>query len=223
MKLNLGQKIAPPRFIAFTVIFVVGLFVAIPPLGWGRGAMAAFDAAAIVFLVAIATLLKKGEADKMRQAAARNDANRAGLLVITGTTMLVILTAVAGELQSKSDIRAIVLVIATLALAWLFSNTVYALHYAHLFYSDGDKQQDDGQEGGGQDAGGLEFPQCAEPDYWDFLYFSFTLGMTFQTSDVEIASRDMRRVVLGQCLAAFVFNIGVLAFTINVLGSSGGS
>ena len=214
MKLNLGQKIAPPRFIAFTVIFVVGLFVAIPPLGWGRGAMVAFDVAALVFLLAISTLLKKGEADKMRQAAEQNDANRAGLLVLTGTTMLVILTAVAKEMQGKSDALAIALVIATLVLAWLFSNTIYALHYAHLFYSDCD--------GDGKDHGGIEFPKCDEPDYWDFLYFSFTLGMTFQTSDVDITSRGVRRVVLGQCLAAFVFNIGVLAFTINVLGSSSG-
>ena len=215
MKLNLGQKIAPPRFIAFAVLFVIGLFVAIPPLGWGRGTMAAFDVAALIFLILISSLLRKGEADRMRKAAEDNDANRVGLLVLTGVTMLVILTSVAKEMQEKSDMLAIVLVIATLVLAWLFSNTIYALHYAHLFYSDCD---DDGQ-----DAGGLEFPKCAEPDYWDFLYFSFTLGMTFQTSDVEISSRTMRRVVLGQCLAAFVFNIGVLAFTINVLGSSSGS
>ena len=214
MTLNLGQKIAPPRFIAFAVLFVIGLFVAIPELGWGRGTMAAFDVAALVFLLLISSLLRKGEAAQMRKAAAANDANRVGLLVLTGVTMLVILTSVAKEMQGKSDTAAVVLVIVTLVLAWLFSNTIYALHYAHLFYSDCD---DDGE-----DAGGLEFPKCAEPDYWDFLYFSFTLGMTFQTSDVEISSRTMRRVVLGQCLAAFVFNIGVLAFTINVLGSSSG-
>ena len=94
-------------------------------------------------------------------------------------------------------------------LAWLFSNTVYALHYAHLFYQPG-------MTTGRIRAGSIS--RRDEPDYWDFVYFSFTLGMTFQTSDVEITSRDMRRVVIGQCLAAFVFNIGVLAFTINVLG-----
>ena len=215
MTLNLGQKIAPPRFILFTVLFVGGLFVAIPPLGCGRGTMAAFDSAAAVFLIAVSTLLRKGEAAQMRKAAEANDANRAGLLVLTGVTMLVILTSVAKEMQEKSDALAIALVIVTLVLAWLFSNSIYALHYAHLFYSDCD--------GDGKDAGGVDFPKCPEPDYWDFLYFSFTLGMTFQTSDVEISSRKVRRVVLGHCLAAFVFNIGVLAFTINVLGSSSGS
>ena len=215
MTLNLGQKIAPPRFILFTVLFVIGLFVAIPPLGWGRGTMAAFDVAAAVFLIAVSTLLRKGEAAQMRKAAEANDANRAGLLILTGVTMVVILTSVAKEMHGKPDLISITFVIATLVLSWLFSNTVYALHYAHLFYSDAD--------GDGKDAGGVDFPKCDEPDYWDFLYFSFTLGMTFQTSDVEISSRKVRRVVLGHCLAAFVFNIGVLAFTINVLGSSSGS
>ena len=219
MKLHLGQKIAPPRFILFTLLFVGGLFVAIPRyalgLGWGRGTMSAFDVAAAVFLVAVSTLLRRGEAAQMRKAAAANDANRVGLLVLTGVTMVVILTSVAKEMQGKTDVVGTALIIGTLVLAWLFSNTIYALHYAHLFYSDCD---DDGK-----DAGGVDFPKCDEPDYWDFLYFSFTLGMTFQTSDVEISSRAVRRVVLGHCLAAFVFNIGVLAFTINVLGSSSGS
>ena len=211
MAVKIGKKVAPPRFILFTVLFTGGLFVAIPALGWGQGAMAAFDVAAAVFLIGISTLLKRGEAEQMRRAADENDANRAGLLVLTGISMLVVLTSVAKELQGKSDARTVALVIATLVLAWLFSNTIYALHYAHLYYLDDD---DDGK-----DNGGIDFPACDEPDYWDFLYFSFTLGMTFQTSDVEITARRIRRIVLGHCLAAFVFNIGVLAFTINVLGS----
>ena len=124
--------------------------------------------------------------------------------------MMVILVAVAKELQGKPQPSIVALVVGTLALAWLFSNTIYALHYAHLYYADADDDQADDK--------GLDFPKCDEPDYWDFLYFSFTLGMTFQTSDVEISSRRVRRVVLGHTMAAFVFNIGVLAFTINVLG-----
>jgi uncharacterized membrane protein len=101
------------------------------------------------------------------------------------------------------------LVITTLVLAWLFTNTIYAIHYAHLAYIQ-------------PDAGdcGLEFPGTRQPVYWDFVYFAFTLGMTFQTSDVTITDPRIRRVVTVHCFAAFVFNIGVLAFTINVLGSS---
>jgi len=210
-RLNLGHTVAPPRFIAFGLVFVVGLATAIPSLGWSRGAMAAFDAASLVFLVLVSSLLRDVQIDNIRHAARNNDANRAGLLVLTGVTMLTILVAVFKELQGKNDLKIIALVIATLVLTWLFSNTVYALHYAHLYYSEDE----------GKDSGGLDIPKCDEPDYWDFIYFSFTLGMTFQTSDVEITSRQIRRVALGQCLAAFVFNLGVLAFTINTLGSAG--
>ena len=216
MAFDIGNRIAPPRFVLFTLLFVAGIFLAIPPLGWGRGTMAAFDVAGTVFLIAVMPLLRRGEAGQMRKQAAANDANRAGLLVLTGLTMLVILTSVFKETQGKTNLIGTLLIIGTLVVAWLFSNTVYAMHYAHLFYSDDD---DDGK-----DHGGIDFPKCDEPDYWDFLYFSFTLGMTFQTSDVEISSRRVRRTVLGHSVAAFVFNIGVLAFTINVLGgsSSGG-
>jgi uncharacterized membrane protein len=207
---SLGHKVAPPRFVLFVIVLAGALAALIPTVGLGRGIMAAFDLAAAVFLLAVTTLLKRGEAAQMRHAAQANDANRTVLLGLTGVTMIVILVAVAGELKGKNDVVAIALVITTLVLAWLFSNMVYALHYAHLFYSPDDDSDDD--------AGGLGFPKCDEPDYWDFIYFSFTLGMTFQTSDVDIETRQLRRVVIGQCLAAFVFNLGVLAFSINVLG-----
>ncbi len=208
--LRLGKRIAPPRFLLFAALFVAGLVGLIPMLGSGRGVMVAFDFAAAVFLLSLAGLFRRGEAAEMRRAAVANDANRAVLLGVTGATMLVILIAVADELKGKNDTLAIGIVLTTLVLAWLFSNMIYALHYAHLFYSP--------DHDGDGDTGGLDFPQCDEPDYWDFLYFSYTLGMTFQTSDVSITARRIRRVVIGQCLAAFVFNLGVVAFTINVLG-----
>ena len=207
--MQLGNKIAPPRFLTFAIAFAAGLVVLIPMLGKGRGTMAAFDIAALLFLGIVAPLLKSRAAD-MRRHAKDNDANRVLLLALTATVTAVILVSVASEMMGgKSDVAGIALIVGTLALAWLFSNTVYALHYAHLFYTD-DKS--------GKDTGGIDVPQTDEPDYWDFVYFSFTLGMTFQTSDVEISSPHIRRTTIGHCLAAFVFNIGVLAFTINVLG-----
>ncbi|QQV76830.1 DUF1345 domain-containing protein [Sphingomonas aliaeris] len=209
MKLNLGHRIAPTRFVVFVILFAIGLAALIPMLGRGRGAMASFDIAAAVFLCAVIPLLGK-RPKEMRAIAKSNDANRALLLAVTGIVMGMILVSVASEMMGgKSSTLGIALIVTTLALAWLFSNTIYALHYAHLFYTGNDK---------GKDSGGITVPGSDEPDYWDFIYFSFTLGMTFQTSDVEIGSREIRRVVIGQCLAAFVFNIGVLAFTINVLG-----
>ena len=213
-RLHLGKRLAPPRFVAAILIFLAGIAALIPTVGVGRGTMAAFDIAGGAFLLLVTPLLRRNQADQIRRFAIANDANRVLLLVITAIIMLVVLVAVHRELSARKDAGSVVLVIATLAIAWLFSNVIYALHYAHLFYSIDDDGEGDQQ--------GLEFPKTDEPDYWDFLYFSFTLGMTFQTSDVDISGRGMRRVVIGHCLAAFVFNLGVLAFTINVLGGGGG-
>lgn len=216
LQTRIGDRIAPPRFILFALILVGAATGLVPVLGMTRGVLTGFDAAALLFIGSLLPLLRQGQAAKMRARAARNDANRAVLLVFCGIVMFVVLVAVGGELRGRSSVVTIALVVTTLILAWLFSNIVYALHYAHLFYSAGDKDK------AGGDAGGLQFPDTAEPDYWDFLYFSVTLGMTFQTSDVSIASRRMRRVVTGQCLAAFIFNLGVIAFTVNVLGGGSG-
>jgi len=208
--LALGNRLAPPRFIAFVVISAVASVVASHLAGWSQAALIGFDIGATIFLLSCISLLGN-EADEMRQAAKRNDANRAVLLGITTVVCLVVLVAIGVELSNKDQMGApaIVLIVGTLLIAWLFSNLVYALHYAHLFYSP---------KGGGGDAGGIDFPGDGDPDYWDFIYFAFTLGMTFQTSDVGISARPIRRVVIVHCFAAFIFNIGVLAFTINVLG-----
>ncbi len=206
---RVGNTIAPPRFLLFLGALVAGLAVMIPVLGAARGIMAGFDIASIVFLAALAPLLRS-EAAAMRGHARINDANRGWLLAISILVTLVILVSVASEMSDLKSPMTVALVIATLVLCWLFSNTVWALHYAHLFYV--------GAEDGG-DRGGLSFPETDEPNYWDFVYFSFTLGMTFQTSDVAITATAMRQPVIIQSLAAFVFNIGVLAFSINVLGS----
>ena len=210
---DLGGRIAPPRFILFVVAFSIAVPVAHGWLDWREALMAGFDVAALLFFVAIAELFND-EADEMREAARRNDANRVLLLILSSTVMLVILTAVVAELKQKQapDAWSLALALATLVLAWTFSNIIYALHYAHLFY---DRMAD------GSDGGGIAFPKTKEPDYWDFVYFSVCLGMTFQTSDVDIESGRIRRVVTLHCLAAFIFNLGVIAFTINILGSGG--
>jgi uncharacterized membrane protein len=206
---SIGNLIAPVRFILFAFAFAGGGYLAIPQLGVRHGVMAGFDAAALFFFVICLPLLRY-ESARMRVAACRNDANRFVLLLITTAVSFVILAAIATELM-QGDAKhpwTLALIVATLALSWLFSNFVYALHYAHLFYSERD----------GGDAQGIDFPKTPEPDYFDFIYFSICLGMTFQTSDVTITDGKIRQVVTLHCLAAFVFNLGVLGFTINVLG-----
>jgi uncharacterized membrane protein len=211
--MKMGNRIAPPKFILFVVLLVaVSAGVGAWTGDWPRGIMIGFDAAAFIFIALCLHLLTDTSAAVMRRHAAENDANRAWLLGTTGLVTAVVLVTVGSELMqgTTQSAASIALVVGTLVLSWLFSNTVYALHYAHMFYLKDAKT--------GSDCGGLTVPDTQEPDYWDFVYFSFTLGMTFQTSDVDITSGRYRRVATFHCFAAFVFNIGVLAFTINVLG-----
>ncbi|KKB78178.1 hypothetical protein VW35_10945 [Devosia soli] len=206
---QLRAHVAPPRFIAFAVaLILVTLLSGLGGLSPSEALLVGFDGACIVFFVSLVRITGHG-AEDMRRSAAANDTNRAGLLAITLVIVLVILVAI-GTLvgDTKSPAGEIPLVLVTLALSWLFANVVFGLHYAHLYYG-----QDDGQ-----DRGGLDFPKRPTPDYWDFFYFSFTLGMTFQTSDVSIENSRFRRVVLVHTMAAFAFNIGILAYAINILG-----
>ena len=97
---------------------------------------------------------------------------------------------------------------ATIMLSWTFIHTIFALHYAHEFY-DADIN------------GGLAFPGgAAEPDYWDFVYFSFVIGMTSQVSDVGVTNQQLRRLVAAHGVVSFVFNATLLALTVNIAASA---
>ena len=173
--------------------------------------MAGFDVAALGYAATLPPLFKL-DAAGIRGKAKPEDADRILLLALTAVIMVTILTAVAAELtQTEAPYSfAVALVIGTLAIAWCFSNMIYTIHYAHLYYDD---------SRGGGDRGGVEFPKTKSPDYWDFVYFAYTLGMTFQTSDVNITDGQWRKVVIFHCIAGFGFNIGIIAFSINILAS----
>ncbi len=96
--------------------------------------------------------------------------------------------------------------------SWSMVHTVYAFHYAHRYYDDNPDEKS-------KPAKGLEFPGDDDPDYLDFVYFSFVIGCTFQVSDVEIASRKLRRIVLVHGLISFCLNTFVIALTINFIAS----
>jgi uncharacterized membrane protein len=203
---TLGARVAPPRFLLFLLLFlgVAGGLLQAGAMAGAPAILIGFDAGALAFLLSLVGLLGRHEAAAIRAHAERNDARRGVLLVVTFATLLVVLIAIGWLLEGAVDRQAKLLIVATMALAWLFSNSVYALHYAHLYYHP-------------RHEGGLAFKGDLSPDYADFVYFAFTLGMTFQTSDVEITTRAMRRTVTLHSLGAFLFNLGVIAFTINVL------
>ena len=212
---TVGKLIAPARFLSFLLLFAAGFALLAKgfEMRLSDSALLAFDGAAILFLLSLFPLFQQSSAIEMRRHAEENDANRILVLALTFLVSAIIMVTVGVELvqTDKPTARTLVTVIATLLLSWLFANTMYALHYAHLFYGD---RKD------GKVRRGLEFPDTDTPDYWDFIYFSYTLGMTFQTSDVSIAERHMRRVVTWHSLAAFIFNMGIIAFTINIIGGA---
>jgi uncharacterized membrane protein len=88
---------------------------------------------------------------------------------------------------------------------------LFALHYAHSYYGESKTPSSY------KHAGGLAFPGQREPDYWDFLYFSFVIGITFQVSDVQIENHRLRRVALAHGVSTFFFNVVILALTINIV------
>ncbi len=100
--------------------------------------------------------------------------------------------------------------VATIIGSWLLVHTIFTLHYAHLYYQD-DKTLAE------RKSTGLDFPNEFEPDYWDFLYYSFVIGMTSQVSDVDITSREIRRWSLIHGILSFFFNTTILAISINIV------
>ena len=209
----LGNRIAPPRFILFLVVVALGIPGWHDWKGgtWGNAAVIGFDLGVALFLVSLWPLMRVRSAAQMRIHAAQNDANRFFVLVITGISVLAVMAAIVAELPAAKQgaLLAMIKLVLTLSLGWVFLNLVFMMHYAHMHYA-----RIKGQK---SDCKGFEFPGTAEPDYWDFLYFSFTAGMSFAASDVDVTSGAVRRVVVLHCLLSFVFNIGALAFSINVL------
>lgn len=204
------KKLRHPRFVLFLAVLLVAGAAALRFTSPDVATVVAFDLAAFVFLVSVAPLWWHGTPSRIRSSAARDDGSRILLLAVTAIVVVVILVAVGLMVGTRSTLGPadLVLVVATLLLAWGFVNTVYALHYAHIYYD---------QSNDGADRAGLKFPETMLPAFSDFSYFSFVVGMTFQVSDVAITSPQLRRVVTVHALLAFFFNLGVLALTINVL------
>jgi uncharacterized membrane protein len=206
------NRIAPWRFLLFFAVLILATIAATSAgAALSRGLLIGFDSAAVAFLASYSPTFSY-DAKRIRMEAARNDANRVVLLILSFLLTVIVLAVLVGELAQGGAISAIdkIIVTVSLVLVWTFGNAVYALHYAHLYYTSDD---------GGRDCAGLEFPKLREPLMADFAYFAFTLGVAVQTSDVAITSPHIRKVVTAHCVVGFFFNLGVLALTVNVLGS----
>jgi uncharacterized membrane protein len=105
--------------------------------------------------------------------------------------------------------------ILSVALSWIMIHTIFAIRYTHLYYNLMYEERMSQKE----HKGGLIFPSDEPPDYFDFAYFSFVIGMTWQVSDVQITSKRIRRIVLLHALLSFLYNTVILALSINIISN----
>jgi len=151
----------------------------------------------------------------LRGHARAQDVSRLVIFGFVVTAACVALVAVGFLIRShRSEMQSgitepLTLTLGTVAISWILLHTIFSLHYAHVYYGDSD---DDSVRDKG-----LEFPQDPNPDYLDFAYFSFVIGMTCQVSDVQVTSKRMRRLTLIHAIMSFAFNTFILALLINTV------
>jgi len=173
-----------------------------------------WDCAASVFLASVVAMAARATPESMRLRAALEDETRWVFLALVAGAAFFAMFAILGIMREAKAAGGTVMVLMTMlagltvVLSWLLAHTMFAIHYAHDYFNDlADNKQP-----------GLEFPaEHDDPDYWDFLYFSFVVGMTAQVSDVQVLTQVWRRLVLAHGLLSFLFNTVVLALSINLL------
>ena len=147
----------------------------------------------------------------IRRNAVLQDDGRFLILLVTALGAFASIAAIVFELgASNRSGPQLALATVTIALSWAAVHTTFALHYAHDYYR-------------GAKPGGLQFPSGDEhdhADYWDFVYFSFVIGMTAQVSDVGITDKTIRRTATAHGIISFVFNTALLALMVNIAASA---
>jgi uncharacterized membrane protein len=171
-------------------------------IGWDVGVLIYLAAAAVV-------MTRCSSVSEMQSNAAAQDEGGFAILVLSIAAAVASLGAIFAELStiertSPSYGLYIALAIGTVVLSWAFTHTIFALHYAHAFY------------GGHLRKSGLSFPGDGQPDYWDFVYFAFVIGMTFQVSDVAITHKSIRRMVVAHGALSFFFTAAIISVTVNI-------
>jgi uncharacterized membrane protein len=175
-------------------------------LGW--------DVGVGLYILLCVWMFSRCDTDHIRRQSVLADVGQLAIPVLTVGAAIASLAAILIELRTATggvthDPLLLGLGVITILFSWTFIHTIFTLHYAHEFYATN----------GGR-CGGLEFPGGGKPGYWDFVYFSFVIGMTSQVSDVAVSSRSIRQTVAGHGFVSFVFNVALLALMINIAASA---
>jgi uncharacterized membrane protein len=198
-----------PRLFISLAIGLVSLLLLPTDLRPSTRLLLGWDIAAALYLLLAFTTVFLGGFASIRRVAALQDDGRFFILALTSTGAFASIAAIILELHAAQRAPAhLALAAATIVLSWAVIHTTFALHYAHEYYRGGE-------------TGGLAFPGGEQqPDYWDFVYFSFVIGMTAQVSDVGITDRMIRRTAIAHGVVSFIFNTALLALMVNIAASA---
>lgn len=208
MRLRVTLRHRPSLIVALVVLAAVGgLGALIPGFSLRAAFLFGWCAGAATHTGLLLRHLAVTPPERLRHQAALLEDSRWAILATSLTAALVALLGVVGEIGGGGPrpAHSMPLGVATIILSWIYLHVLFATHYAHAYWLAG---------------GGFEFPGSKEPDYLEFLYLSFTVGMTAQVSDVTTSSPAMRRMVLAHGLAAFAFNAAILGVAVNLLAGS---
>lgn len=176
----------------------------------------AWDVAVWAYLVLMWFHMAAAHHDQVREFAIRDDENAGVVLVVICIATIASLVAIVMELASAkgggtSSVLHSLLTGVTLMGAWFLIPTIFTLHYARIYFASGKETA-------------LQFPDSKlDPNYWDFMYYSFTIAVASQTSDVVLRSREIRRATLAQSVLSFYFNVAVLGLCVNIAAGLLGS
>lgn len=203
----------PRLFVGVAVGIVAWLALDfVPDLRWSTRAILAWDVGVFTAILGMMIHMVDKRADDIAASSAEQDEGQGMILTVVLIACVASLATVADELDlakaanGLEKILRVSLVSVTVAASWFMVQLVFALHYAHEYYSAGRP-------------GGLKFPGEEDPDYWDFIHFSVVIGAAAQTADIAFTSKPLRRIGTLHSLIAFVFNTVVLALSINLLAS----
>jgi uncharacterized membrane protein len=174
-------------------------------------ALLGWDICIAVYLQLVLIMVVRSGLAHIKRNAALQDDGRFVILMVAALGAFASIAAIVLELgASHHSAPALTLATVTIALSWAAVHTIFALHYAHEFYR-------------GPKPGGLQFPsgdQHENADYWDFVYFSFVIGMTAQVSDVGITDKTIRRTATAHGIVSFIYNTALVALMVNIAASA---
>ncbi len=215
-RIHSAQKLLICIVIGVIIYFVVD----IQQLDQLTHLMISWDAFSLSMIILSWITFSITKSQQIREQAKAQDSSRILIFITVLVSTFASFLAVLLLLISKKDFKTtealhLSVAIAGMLFSWFLIHTIFTFRYAHIFYGDNKDKPD-------THAGGLEFPNDKKPDYLDFAYFSFVLGMTFQVSDVDITSKRLRRFSLLHSILAFIFNTVMIALTINIIAGLGG-